>query len=453
MLNFNIPLPINFILEKIEEQGYEAYLVGGCVRDFVLGREVADYDITTNAHPKEVLKIFDGSAYVVGTGLKHGTVTVIKENFSAEITTFRVDGYYKDNRHPENVQFSSSLEDDVLRRDFTVNALAYSPKRGLKDFTGGLDDIKKRIIRCVGEPAVRFKEDSLRILRGIRFSSVLGFDIDKLTADTILNKAYLLGNISKERISVEFLKLLCGENAEEVLLKYRDVIAVFIPQIKNSFDFEQFTPYHKYDVYTHSVKAVCATDNNDKVLRISAFLHDVGKPDCFFTDTNGIGHFYGHAQKSTEIAKEILTDLRFDNGFKENVLQLIKHHDAPIENDEKRIKRLLKNLGEKQFFRLLSLQRADNAAQSEIVFYRRARFDAVEETAKRILSEKSCFSLSDLAINGKDLLSLGLPQGKIIGNILNQLLDDVIENKTVNKKEALLKLAEKYGGIDDGNLW
>ncbi len=446
MKSFEVPPEINFILEKLNNSGFESFLVGGCVRDYLLGKEPSDFDITTDAHPNAVMDLFKDCAYAIGTGLKHGTVTVVKDGVSAEVTTYRIDGDYSDNRHPEEVRFSDRLEDDVHRRDFTVNSMAYSSKHGFRDYTGGLADLERGIIRCVGEPSVRFDEDALRILRAVRFSSVLGFEIEESTSARVLEKAHLLGNISKERISVEFIKLLCGKNAEDVLLKYRDVIAVFIPEIRPMFDFEQHTPYHKYDVYTHTVKAVVAANGEDKILRATAFFHDIGKPECFFTDENGVGHFYGHAQKSTEITDVILKNLRFDNDFRTSVTTLIKHHDAPIENDEKRIKRLLRNLGEKQFFRLIDFQRADNAAQSEIVFSRRERFDAVESTAKQILSEKACFSLSDLAVNGNDLIALGIPKGRLIGKILNELLENVIENKIPNDKSELLRKASEYKG-------
>jgi len=443
---FNIPSEIKYILEKLNSTGYEAYLVGGCVRDFLLGKTPEDYDITTNALPQTVMKIFGDVAYTVGTGLSHGTVTVVKDGFSAEVTTFRIDGDYLDSRHPESVEFSANLLDDVMRRDFTVNSIVYSPCSGMKDYVGGLNDLEARIIRCVGDPQKRFEEDSLRILRALRFSSVLGFDIEEHTSKAIFEKAYLLKNISKERISSEFIKLLCGKNVEKILLKYREVIAMFIPEICPMFDFEQHTPYHKYDVYVHSVKAVAAADNKDKMLRIATFFHDIGKPECFFTDENGIGHFYGHAKRSTEITDSVLKNLRFDNNLRTGICSLIKNHDAPIENDERRIKRLLRNLGTDQFFRLLNLQRADNSAQSEIVLHRRERFDQVEKTAQKIISEKACFSLSDLNINGNDLLSLGIPNGKPIGIILNRLLEDVIENRIENKYDALIAVALNYKG-------
>ncbi len=446
MADFNIPAGVNFILDSISDSGYEAYLVGGCVRDYFLGKEPYDFDITTNAAPEKIIEIFEDKAYTVGTGIKHGTVTVIKDDISAEVTTYRIDGDYSDNRHPEAVKFSDRLEDDVLRRDFTVNSIAYSPKYGFRDYVGGVEDIKRGIIRCVGNPQIRFEEDALRILRALRFSSVLGFEIDGPTAEAIFEKAHLLGNISKERISLEFVKILCGKNAEKILMEYRDVLAVVLPDIRPMFDFEQHTPYHKYDVYTHSVKAVSSLDVEDKIVRVAAFFHDIGKPECFFTDENGVGHFYGHAQKSTEISDRVLKDLRFDNNFRTTVTELIKHHDAPIENEEKRIKRLLRNLGEEQFFRLLKLQRADNAAQSEIVRDRILRFDSVEATAEKLLSEKTCFSLSDLCINGNDLIQMGIPQGRRIGFILNQLLDEVIENKTENNRVELLRRAAEYKG-------
>ncbi|MBE6890744.1 MAG: HD domain-containing protein [Ruminococcaceae bacterium] len=446
MREFKIPSEVSFVLDKINEYGYESYLVGGCVRDYLLGKTPSDFDVTTNARPETIIEIFKDSAHLVATGLKHGTVTVIKDHVSVEVTTYRVDGDYSDNRHPEVVRFSPELKEDVLRRDFTINSMAYSPKHGFKDHVNGLDDLDNGVIRCVGDPAVRFEEDSLRILRALRFSSILGFEIEENTSSQIHKKAHLLENISIERITTEFIKLLCGEYSEKILLDYRDVFTVFVPKISEMFDFEQHTPYHKYDVYTHSVKAVAAADKEDKILRTALYFHDIGKPECFFTDSAGVGHFYGHAQRSMEITDEIMKKLRFDNNFRSYVVTLIKYHDAPIENDEKRIKKLLRNLGEEQFFRLIALQRADNAAQSEIVFHRKSRFDAVEETAKRILAEKACFSLADLAVNGNDLISLGIPKGKLIGRILNDLLENVIENRIPNDKNSLLQKAAEYKG-------
>ena len=450
MKDFKIPSEIEFILDELNKFGYEAYLVGGCVRDFILGKTPSDYDITTNALPQTVMTIFEDTAYSIGTGLSHGTVTVIKDGLSAEVTTFRIDGKYTDNRHPESILFSSDLKDDVLRRDFTVNAMAYSKKDGFVDLVDGVSDINNQIIRCVGDPETRFEEDALRILRALRFSSVLGFKIEDETSKAIFSKAKLLENISTERSSSEFVKLLCGKNDEEVILKYRDVIAVFIPEIKPTFDFEQHTPYHKYDVITHSVKATAATDVEDKILRIAAFFHDIGKPECFFTDEQGVGHFYGHAKRSMEITDTVLKSLRIDNKLRNGVLELIKNHDAPIEENDNRIKRLLRNLGAEQFFRLIKLQRADNKAQSETVFYRQERFDRVEKAAEKILAEKTCFSLSNLNINGNDLISLGIPQGKIIGIILNRLLEEVIENKLLNEYDMLVSKVWDYKGE---HLW
>ncbi len=446
MVDLKIPAEVKFILDTINEYGYESYLVGGCVRDFLLGKQPSDYDITTNAMPQRVMEIFKDNAYTVGTGISHGTVTVVKDSVSAEVTTFRIDGDYTDSRHPESVEFSSNLKEDVLRRDFTVNSMAYSERDGFKDYVGGLADLENCIIRCVGDPYLRFDEDALRILRALRFSSVLGFEIEEKTSEALFVKAHLLKNISKERIAVEFVKLLCGKNAENILLKYRDIIAVFIPEIVPMFDFEQHTPYHKYDVYTHSVKATVSADNGDKMLRLAAYFHDIGKPDCFITDENGVGHFYGHAKKSMEITDSVLKNLRFDNKLRLGVLELIKNHDAPIEDEGKRIKRLLGNLGAEQFFRLLKLQRADNAAQSEIVFKRKERFDRVEKVAEKLIGEKACFSLSDLQIRGDDLISLGVSEGKPIGIILNKLLEDVIEDRIINDREKLLVRALEYKG-------
>lgn len=446
MTEFFIPADIRFILDSISEKGFESYLVGGSVRDCLSGRTPSDFDIATDALPETVSEIFKGYTYLTERGFRHGTVGVTVGSFAAEITTYRSDGVYTDNRHPETVRFSSRLEEDVMRRDFTVNAMAYSPRFGFKDLVGGLKDLENGIIRCVGEPESRFEEDSLRILRALRFSSVLGFTVDSETSEAIFAKAHLLKNVSAERIFAEFSKLICGKNAESVLLEYRNVFEIIIPEISPMFDFEQRTPYHKYDVYTHSVHAVSFSNEKDLVLRLTAFFHDIGKPSCFFSDENGIGHFYGHAKKSTEIAEDCLMRLKCPADLKQNVLALIKYHDLQIENEANRIKRLLGKLGEEQFFRLLNFQRADNSAQSETVAYRRQKFDLIESTARKILAEKACFSLADMKINGTDLIGIGMKEGKKIGTVLNLLLNDVIDNIIPNDREELMRRALKYKG-------
>lgn len=442
MTEINIPDPVLFVYNAIRRSGYQAYLVGGCVRDSLLGLCPSDYDIATDAKPEAVMCMFGDSAMTVGTGLKHGTVTVIRNHMPVEVTTYRIDGSYSDSRRPDGVEFTGSLEDDVRRRDFTVNALAYSPESGFADYVGGLDDIKAGVIRCVGDPARRFGEDALRILRALRFSSVLGFEIEKEISAALLAGKEQLHNISNERISAEFQKLINGRNAEKILLEYREVIAVFIPEISPMFDFCQRNPYHKYDVYTHSVKAVAASPADD-TLRIAAFFHDIGKPECFSTDESGSGHFYGHAPVSALIAERVLKRLRFENSLCADVVTLIKHHDSPIENDDKRIKRLMREISPELFFKLIELQKADNSAQADCVSYRRELLDKVLESAQRIIEEQSCFSRSGLAVNGDDLISAGIPQGKEIGRILSFLLEEVTENRVANNREDLLREAEK----------
>lgn len=431
-----LPNEVKIALDNLNKNGFEAYIVGGCVRDSLLGDSPKDYDITTSAEPEEVMKIFR-SFRVIETGIKHGTVTVLIHGVPLEITTFRIDSDYADHRHPENVTFTKSLKEDTARRDFTMNAIAYNEKSGISDFYGGSEDIKKRIIRCVGDPDKRFNEDALRIMRAIRFSSVLGFDIEENTKQAIFRNKELLKNISSERIAGELVKLLCGENVKNVLIEYIDVLGVVIPELLPMKGFDQQNFHHIYDILTHTAVAV---ENIEPVpaLRLTALFHDIGKPKCF-SIKDGVGHFYGHASISAEMTDKILSRLKFDNATKATVTKLVKLHDVQIEETESAVKRSLGKNTPEIFFLLLDMKRADTLALSPEYFPRLEYLDRLQKKAEEILNAKACFSLKELAVSGHDLIALGVKPGKEIGSILNKLLEEVITEKLPNDKEKLLE--------------
>lgn len=423
------------ILKTLEDRGFEAFLVGGCVRDSLIGRSVNDYDITTNALPEEVISVFSGFN-VVRTGIKHGTVTVFMCNTPYEITTYRIDEGYSDSRRPDNVTFTSDIEEDLARRDFTVNAIAMDCYGNIRDPFGGCDDIKKGIIRCVGNPIERFTEDALRILRGIRFSSQLGFEIENDTSEAIIASADNLKMISAERIRDELDKLLCGKNCAAAMLKYRDIIAVFIPEIRACFDFEQHSRYHRYDIYTHIVKAVEAAPENNVILRRTMLFHDIGKPPMFTIDENGEGHFKGHAQVSAEMAKKIMTRLRCSSRDIKLTYELISRHSDKIQS-HKQLRRMISQMGDELFFMLIETKKADNLAKQPFVLSENDILEGYAEDARQIIAENSCLKLSDLEVNGDDMLSMGL-NGKIIGDILSELLELVIDEELPNERAVLL---------------
>lgn len=423
------------VMDTLQKSGYEIYLVGGFVRDSIMGKNADDADFATNATPDEMLSVFKDFRTLT-TGLKHGTVTVIINHQPFEITTYRTEKGYSDCRHPDEVAFAEKIEDDLSRRDFTVNSIAYNPSVGYVDPFGGKEDIAKRIIRCVGDPETRFTEDALRILRGLRFSSVLSFSIDEETEKAMFKCKSLLNNISKERVFIELSKMLCGKNIKEVLLKYSDILSVVLPEIKDMKGFEQHNFHHIYDVLEHTAVVV---ENAPALphLRFSALLHDCGKPDCFSLDKDGVGHFYSHASISAEKAEKALLRLKSDNKTKDKVVKLIKLHDAPIEENVVVIKKKLSKYGEELFFDLIELKRADTKGLAPEFHSREEHFDKLESIAKKVLSEKPCFTLKDLDINGNDLSELGF-EGREIGKNLKMLLEAVIENKVENKKERLL---------------
>lgn len=446
-MKLQLPEQVDKALEMLECSGFEAYIIGGCVRDFLLGKNPTDYDITTSAKPEEVKNIFAGYN-VIETGIKHGTVTAVLSGMPLEITTFRIDSGYSDNRHPDTVMFSGCLREDVARRDFTVNSIAYSHKTDFVDYYNGKNDIENMTIRCIGDADKRFEEDSLRILRALRFSSCLGFTIEKATEDALFRNKDLLVNVSAERIAAEFVKMLCGKNVKDILIKYTDILGVFIPELLPMVGFEQKNPHHIYDVLVHTA---VATEQiaSDPILRMAAFFHDIGKPYCFTTDNCGIGHFYGHHSVSERIADAVLRRLKVDNNSRNSVTLLVKHHDRQIECTERAVKRVLNTIGPDMFFDLIKLKRADNLAQAPKLHFRQKYCDEIENTAADIIKKGECFSLESLAVNGNDLIGLGLKPGPQIGSVLRSLLDTVIGGEVLNERESLLKLAERIINIGD----
>lgn len=423
------------LLGQLNDCGYEAYLVGGCVRDALLGRECHDTDITTNALPEQITAAFTDCT-VVPTGIKHGTVTVIFEDEPVEITTFRIDGSYTDFRRPDSVEFSRRLSDDLVRRDFTINALAADASGNITDISGGMCDLEHGIIRCVGDPEKRFNEDALRILRAVRFASQLGFEIEEETSVELLRMRTLLAHVSEERIRDELDKLICGRYCVDVLLRYREIIAQVIPEMRQCFGFFQHSHYHRYDVYEHIVRAVGSAPN-ELVLRRAMLFHDIGKPSMFTIDERGEGHFKGHAAVSAKIAEDVMKRLKYDNSSIKEVRMIIAAHSDKISSD-KQIKRMVSKMGLEGFLMLLEAKKADNLAKNDFVYTENEEFDRFAETARRLVAEDSCLKISQLAVNGNDMLALGL-RDRQIGDVLNILLEMVIDGKVENSRAELLR--------------
>lgn len=432
-----MPKYVRDVLSALEAAGHEAWCVGGCVRDTLLGRAPEDWDVTTSALPEETMALFGGRAFP--TGLKHGTVTVRAEHRSVEVTTYRLDGAYHDHRRPDQVTFTRSLEEDLRRRDFTVNAMALGLGSELRDPFGGQADLRAGVLRCVGEPDRRFGEDALRILRGLRFTAVLGFRIDPATAAGIHRNRELLRDIAAERIQVELFKLLCGEAAAEVLREYPDVVGVFWPEVLPMVGFDQRNFHHCYDVWEHTLHAVAAVPG-DPMLRCTMLLHDIGKPECFTVDEKGLGHFYGHPVISRDLADRMLRRLKCGNELRETIVRLVEWHDRNIPRTERAIRRALRTLGERDLRRLILVKRADNLAQAPTFWDRQGEIDRAEEILNRLLAEDACFSLKQLAVNGKDLTGMGL-SGPAVGRALNALLERVVDGELPNDREVLLEAA------------
>lgn len=435
-----------FAINALKNSGFEAYLVGGSVRDYLMDMPLGDKDITTNATPDCVRGVFSRFK-VIDTGIRHGTVTVLIDGEPIEITTYRTESEYGDNRHPDSVSFSKNFSDDVLRRDFTMNGIGISADGEIRDEVGGKQDIENKIIRSIGNPIDRFSEDALRIMRAIRFASVLGFEIEKNTENAVLSKRNLLKNISAERKRDELLKLICGKNAEKILLSFRDVIAQCIPEIECEFDFSQHNRHHIFDVYTHSVKAMSFA-KNDSNIRMALLLHDIGKPATAKYDEKGEMHFKCHAAVSYEISEEILTRLKFSNADKSEILTLIKYHDIPFMCEdmknvsEKRIRKIVSKFGKETSLKLLEVRRCDNSAQNPEYYLGEEFYSQCERLIFEIADSDECLTLKDLAVNGNDLLNLGFT-GKQIGEMLNLLLENVLDGTLSNNKSSLLHFAEK----------
>ncbi len=435
-IRINIPEPAAQILNKLHEAGYEAYVVGGCVRDSILNREPGDWDITTSARPWQVKEIFGRT---IDTGIQHGTVTIMigKEGF--EVTTYRIDGEYEDGRHPKDVTFTASLIEDLKRRDFTINAMAYSEEDGLIDEFDGLADIEKKVIRCVGNPKERFTEDALRMMRAVRFAAQLGYSIEEDTRQAIIDMAPTLKKISAERIQVELVKLLISANPGEMRELYQTgITSVIMPEFDRCFETPQINPHHSYNVGEHIVRSVESV-KNDRILRITMLLHDIEKPSCRTTDENGRDHFRGHAEKGADTAFAILKRLKFDRDTMDKVKVLVKYHDWRFPAEKKNVRKAVNKIGDELFPFLLEVKRADTAAQSD---YRRNEkyewIDKLETLYNDIKRDNECISLKMLAVNGNDLIKKGIKPGKELGDILSAMLEDVLEEPSHNVKEYLL---------------
>ena len=425
------------ILDKLIENGFEAFVVGGSVRDYYLNDSYSDVDITTSATPEEVIEVFKGFK-IYFTGLKHGTVTVNSLGELIEVTTFRCEEGYSDCRRPDKVVFVKSIEEDLKRRDFTVNAMAYNSSSGLVDPFLGIEDLKNRIIKAVGNPEERFSEDALRILRALRFASKLNFDIDRETELALYKTKHLLSNVSVERIYSELIKILMGDGVENVLLKYKEIIFTIIPELKVCDGFLQRNKYHVYDVYTHIVKSISLAPK-DKTVRLALLLHDIGKPDCFTIGEDGVGHFYGHQKKSANIAERILKRFKVDNFTLKTVNDLVLLHDTKTELSRAEVKRFLNKYGIEFLNSLVMVKNGDALAHNEV--YIGNRLESIKRLhllALDIIKSGECYKLKDLKINGNDLKKAGY-LGEEIKIKLDEILNKVIELELENDREILLK--------------
>ncbi|MCL2337578.1 MAG: HD domain-containing protein [Firmicutes bacterium] len=432
--NFKLPPAVKICVAQLNQNRFEAFLVGGCVRDYLLRQEAKDIDVATDASPAEVIRIFN-EYKTIATGLKHGTVTVIIHATPIEITTYRT------GKEP-----MSNLAADLAKRDFTINALAYHEQTGVIDYHHGIEDLKNGIIRCVGNPKDRFTEDGLRILRAMRFASVLGFEIEAQTQAAMFAQKNLLAHVAKERIAAELLRLLCGEKARQIITEYVDILGVFIPDLLAMKGFKQNNIHHVYDVLTHTAVAVSNLPPIPR-LRLAGLLHDIGKPQTYHPDENGTGHFYGHQELSSRMAQKILRELKLDSFTIERVSILIKYHDFSLDPKRKQIKRWLNKLSPEVFQELLILKRADILAQNPEFIDRLKVLQEIENLTQVILAEQSCFTLKNLNINGHDLIKLGVKPGKQVGVILNQLLEMVIDEQIENDSDSLTQCVLNIKGI------
>ncbi len=431
-----LPPAAEEILAALRGAGFLAYAVGGCVRDSLLGRTPHDWDICTAATPEEISRVF-ASRRRIETGKQHGTITVLWDGVPYEITAFRADGSYTDHRHPDQVVFVPTLREDLARRDFTINAMAYHPESGVADFFGGREDLEAGLVRCVGDPDTRFGEDALRMLRAMRFAAVYGFQVEAETACAIHRNAPLLRAVSAERISSELSRLLFGPGATALLLEFSDVLGLLIPPLGRCIGFPQNNPFHRYTVYEHMVRAAGCYAGRELAVKLALLLHDIGKPDCF-TQSGGVGHFYHHAERSRELAEEILTSLRFDGATRRAAAELIRYHDSRIPPSPGAVRRWLNRLGPERFRQLLEVFDGDAGAQAEAPgARRRAETAALRAVLDTVLAQQQCFSLHDMQFSGADVLALGLREGKEVGAVLRTLLDRVLSGEVPNDHAAL----------------
>lgn len=433
-----IPKQVEFIINRLRQHGYEAYAVGGCVRDALLGRKPNDWDITTSARPEQVKAVFKRT---IDTGIQHGTVTVMEDHIGFEVTTYRIDGEYEDGRHPKEVQFTPDLREDLRRRDFTINAMAYSPQLGIVDLFGGQEDLENGIVRCVGSAEDRFNEDALRIMRAVRFAAQLGFYIEEETYGAITKLAPNLKKISAERIQVELSKLLLSPHPECFRRLYETgITAVILPEFDAAMNCPQNSPYHCYSVGEHTYHVIEHTPA-DLPLRLAAVLHDLGKVEAKTTDETGRDHFYGHPEKSEKMARKILRRLKYDNHTIDRTCRLVRYHDYKMQAEEKSVRRAVNKIGDDLFDDLLILQRADAAAKPEHVCRQaEEHLQKIEEIYRKIREMGHCTSLKTLAVTGSDLIEAGMKPGREIGQVLNRLLEHVLDCPEDNEKDILLKL-------------
>lgn len=444
IFKIDMPKAVLSALDILKSGGFDSYVVGGCVRDSILKRIPSDWDITTSALPNQIKNCF-GSYKTIDTGIKHGTVTVLVDGFSIEITTFRIDGDYLDSRHPESVVFTNKIEDDLSRRDFTINAMAYSPDDGLIDVFGGLDDINAHIMRCVGDAKTRFEEDALRILRMFRFAAQLGFTIDEKSLTSGIECAHLLKRISKERIATELNKIFLSENPEPILelLSKNGIMNLIIPQWEFTVGFDQKSIFHDRTIDMHIIQAVGNYSGDDLVVKLALLLHDIGKPSTFTVDEDGRGHFYGHDRVGADMSMEILRDLKYDNQTINSVHNLVYYHDQKFETKYS-VNKILGKLGETDFYRLIEVKKAD--ALAHIPDSAAHRLDFVRkmiEFVDEIITEESVLKVKDLAIDGNDLKNMGFVEGRKIGDLLNNILDMVMRGDIQNDRDVLLKYSEE----------
>lgn len=426
-----LPPNVHVCIEALEKEGFSCYAVGGCVRDALLGLSPHDYDLCTAAKPETIAQIFAGHT-LVRSGEKHGTIGVVIDGAVYEITTYRTEGDYTDGRHPGWVEFVDDITLDLSRRDFTVNAMAYSPTRGYADPFGGRQDLKDGVLRCVGEAEKRFSEDALRILRGVRFAVRYGLEVEKNTKNAMFRLAPLMEHLARERVFDELCKLLPLVNAED-LLAFAPVLTQVIPELMPLMGFDQKNPHHQYDIFTHTAQVVAGTPA-DLAVRWAALLHDIGKPGCFSQDEQGIGHFYGHAKLGAQIADSILLRLKAPTALRQRVVLLVEQHMTPLEPDKKLLRRRLSKLGSEAVHQLLALQRSDMGAKPADD----SRFSQIQLLLQEIEAENACLSIRDLAVSGHDLMDLGY-RGPAIGQALQFLLEQVLDERVENEKEALIQ--------------